>query len=56
MDVIRREIGLPSPVSSPKANSTSHGDEVRPIETSGDDYLAVESSGSVDEQAAPSTY
>lgn len=56
MDVVRDEADLPSPVSSPKANSTSHGDEGRPTETAGDDHLAVEPSGSVYEKAAPSRY
>ena len=54
MDAIREETGLPSPVSSPKANSTNHEDEVRSTEAAGDDHLDVGPSSSVHERAAPS--
>ena len=54
MDDTRDETGLLSPVSSPKANSTSHEDEVHPTEVVGDDYLPVESSESAHQNAAPS--
>ncbi|KAL8791965.1 MAG: hypothetical protein Q9195_005454 [Heterodermia aff. obscurata] len=53
MDVIREGNGLPSPVSSPKANSTSHENEVRLPEAAGDDHLAVDSSSNVHKEAAP---
>ena len=56
MDVVREEIGLPSPASSPKANSTSHGDEVRPTEAAGDKILAVDHSGSVYKKATASRH
>ena len=54
MDAVREEIGLPSPVSSPKANSTSHMDEVHPTEATGDNFLAVDQSDGVYKKAAPS--
>lgn len=56
MDVIREETGLPSPVSSPKVNSTSHEDEVRPTEAVGDEHLPIEPSGGVHKKAASSRY
>ena len=56
MDNIREETGLPSPVSSPKANSTSHGDEVNSTEAAGYDRLPIEPSDRIHKKAAPSRY
>ena len=56
MDVIREETGLPSPVSSPKANSKSHGDEVHLTKVAAEDYPEYEPSGSAHKKAAPSRF
>ena len=56
MDVIREETGLPSLVSSPKVNSTSHEDEIRSTKTVRDDHLPIEPSGGVHKKAASSRY
>ena len=56
MDVIREDIGLSFPFSSPKANSISRGDEVRSTEVAEDDYIAVEPSGIAYKNAAQSRY